>query len=288
MKAICFNFEIHQPFRLKRYRFFDIGNDHYYFDDFLNDDIVSRVAHNSYIPACETLLRMVEHEPRAASAAPFAISGVALEQLEHYVPEFIDILKKLADTGCVEFVAQPLRLLAGIAHRPRRIPPAGSRHLQHPPQPFRCYPKVIRNTELIYDDDLAPQLVDIGFNGVLTEGAKHILGWKSPNYIYTAASAPDLQAAPPQQQAQRRYRIPIQRHFVGGIPPHRRQIHRLDCLDTARRADCQCLPQHGDIRRPAPCNNRHLPVPRGSAPASLPSTASTSLPPATLSPRSNP
>lgn len=106
MKAICFNFEIHQPFRLKRYRFFDIGKDHYYFDDFLNDDIVSRVAHNSYIPACETLLRMIE-QSEGRFRCSIAVSGVALEQFEHYVPQFIELLRKLADTGAVEFVAQP-------------------------------------------------------------------------------------------------------------------------------------------------------------------------------------
>jgi len=105
MKAICFNFEIHQPFRLKRYRFFDIGNDHYYYDDFLNDDIVTRIAHNSYIPAAETLLRMLEQNKQFRCS--ISVTGVAIEQLEQYVPEFIDLLKKLADTGRVEFVAQP-------------------------------------------------------------------------------------------------------------------------------------------------------------------------------------
>ena len=92
--------------RLKRYRFFDIGNDHYYYDDFLNDEIVSRVAHNSYIPAAESLLRMIE-ESKGAFRCSISISGVALEQLEQYVPEFIDLLKKLADTGAVEFLAAP-------------------------------------------------------------------------------------------------------------------------------------------------------------------------------------
>lgn len=191
MKAICFNFEIHQPFRLKRYRFFDIGRDHYYFDDFLNDDIVSRVAHNSYIPAAETLLRMID-ESKGKFRCSIAISGVAFEQFEHYVPEFIDLLKRLADTGAVEFVAQPfsysLASLADPEEFANQIAETSSILMSR----FGVKPKVVRNTELIYDDDLAPQLVHLGFNGVLTEGAKHILGWKSPNYIYTAATAPKL------------------------------------------------------------------------------------------------
>ena len=106
MKAVCFNFEIHQPFRLKRYRFFDIGNDHYYYDDFLNDDIAERIVHQSYIPAAETLLRMIE-DSKGAFRCSLAISGEAIEQFEHYAPEFNDLLRKLADTGKVEFLATP-------------------------------------------------------------------------------------------------------------------------------------------------------------------------------------
>ena len=98
MKAICFYFQIHQPFRLKRYRFFDIGNDHYYYDDFANEDIITRIAHRSYIPAAESLLRMIEGSNGKFRCA-LSISGDALEQCEQYVPEFIDLLKKLADTG---------------------------------------------------------------------------------------------------------------------------------------------------------------------------------------------
>ena len=91
MKAICFYFQIHQPFRLKRYRFFDIGNDHYYYDDFANDDIITRIAHTSYIPAAESLLRMIEESGRKFKCA-ISVSGVALEQIEVYVPELLDLL----------------------------------------------------------------------------------------------------------------------------------------------------------------------------------------------------
>lgn len=191
MKAICFNFEIHQPFRLKRYRFFDIGRDHYYFDDFLNDDIVTRIAHNSYIPAAETLLRMIE-QSNGKFRCSISISGVAFEQFEHYVPEFIDVLKKLADTGCVEFVAQPFAYSLASLTDPEEFANQVADTTSILRSRFGVEPKVIRNTELIYFDDLAPQLTAMGFTGVLTEGAKHILGWKSPDYIYTAASSPKL------------------------------------------------------------------------------------------------
>lgn len=191
MKAICFNFEIHQPIRLKRYRFFDIGRDHYYFDDFLNDDIVNRVAHTSYIPAAETLLQMIEQN-EGRFRCSISISGVAFEQFEQHVPEFIDVLKKLSDTGCVEFVAQPFAYSLASLADPEEFAQQVADTTSILRSRFGVEPKVIRNTELIYDDDLAPQLVAMGFKGCLTEGAKHILGWKSPNYIYTAASAPKL------------------------------------------------------------------------------------------------
>ncbi len=85
MKAINLNFEIHQPVRLKRYRFFDIGNDHYYYDDFLNDDIITRLTEQSYRPACESILRMIEAS-NGAFRCSFSISGLALDQFAHYCP----------------------------------------------------------------------------------------------------------------------------------------------------------------------------------------------------------
>lgn len=191
MKAICFNFEIHQPYRLKRYRFFDIGNDHYYYDDFQNDDIITRIARESYLPAAETLLRMVQ-EHKGAFRCSFSISGVALEQIQRYVPELIDTLKALAKTKCVEFVAQPSAYSLASLVDPEEFRIQMETSCRLIKELFGQKARVARNTELIYDDDMAPQLVSMGFKGVLTEGAKHILGWKSPNYVYTAASAPKL------------------------------------------------------------------------------------------------
>ena len=190
MKAVSLNFEIHQPMRLKRYRFFDIGNDHYYYDDFLDDDIVSRIAQRSYIPTCQTLLRMLEADKNFKCS--ISITGIAIEQLEQYVPEMIDLLKKLADTGRVEFLAVPyahsLASLIDAEEFAEQVRVLSNRINVL----FGVDPKVVRNTELIYSDDIAPQIVAMGYKGVLTEGAKHILGWKSPDYVYSAASAPKL------------------------------------------------------------------------------------------------
>ena len=191
MKAICFYFQIHQPFRLKRYRFFDIGNDHYYYDDFANDDIITRIARRSYIPAAESLLRMIE-ESKGKFRCAISITGTALEQFEQYVPEMIDLLKKLADTGKVEFLAETyahsLSSLIDVDEFINEV----KVHDDKIEELFGVKPKVFRNTELIYCDDLAPVIHSMGYKGCITEGAKHILGWKSPDYVYSAASCPKL------------------------------------------------------------------------------------------------
>ena len=191
MKAICFYFQIHQPFRLKRYRFFDIGNDHYYYDDFANEDIVTRIARNSYIPAAESLLRMIEQSEGRFRCA-ISVTGVALEQFEQYVPEFIDILKKLAATGKVEFLAETYSHSLASLTDPDEFAEQVRLHDEKIQLIFGQKPTVLRNTELIYCDELAPQIYSMGYKAVITEGAKHILGWKSPNYVYSAADCPAL------------------------------------------------------------------------------------------------
>lgn len=191
MKAVCFYFQIHQPFRLKRYRFFDIGNDHYYYDDYSNEEIITRVAHKSYIPAAETLLRMIQ-ESKGAFRCALSISGTALEQCEQYVPEFIDLLKKLAETGKVEFLAETYAHSLSSLTDPEEFREQVKLHDAKIYELFGQRPKVFRNTELVYCDDIAPMIYDMGYKGCITEGAKHILGWKSPDYVYAAAACPKL------------------------------------------------------------------------------------------------
>lgn len=189
MKAVCFYFQIHQPFRLKKYRFNDIGNDHYYYDDFVNDDIITRVAHNSYIPATQMLLDLAKTHGKKFKVA-FSITGTALEQLEQYVPEFVDLMKELAATGCVEFLAETfphsLASLQDVEEFRRQVMIHDDKIFQL----FGQHPKVFRNTELIYNDDIASMVAAMGYKGMIAEGAKHILGWKSPNYVYASAVNP--------------------------------------------------------------------------------------------------
>lgn len=191
MKSICFYFQIHQPFRLRTYRFFDIGNDHYYYDDFMNDDIVSRIAQRSYLPANETIKEMINTYGKKFKVA-FSISGTALEQFEQFVPEFIDSMKELVATGCVEFLSETYAHSLSSLSDPEEFRQQVAAHDEKIHQLFGVTPKVFRNTELIYSDDIASMVYAMGFKGMIADGAKHILGWKSPNYLYSSVSAPKL------------------------------------------------------------------------------------------------
>lgn len=191
MKRVALYFKIHQPFRLKRYRFFDIGNDHYYYDDFANEEIITRIAQTSYIPTAETLLKMI-NESGSDFKCTFAISATAIEQLQVAVPEFIELLKKLANTGCVDFLSETYSHSLASLESPEEFIRQVKAHDDLIKQLFGVTPTVFQNTELIYDDDIALLIGSMGFKGVLTEGAKHILGWKSPDYVYAAATNPKL------------------------------------------------------------------------------------------------
>lgn len=191
MKTICFYFQIHQPFRLKRYRFTNIGKDHYYYDDFSNEDIMQQIARDSYIPANRALLDMIKKSDGKFKVA-FSISGLALEQMEIYTPEVIDGLLKLAETGCVEFLAETYAHSLASLIDPIEFRLQVKMHSKKIEELFGQKPKVFRNTELLYSDEIGEQVADLGFEGMLTEGAKRVLGWKSPNYVYESASAPNL------------------------------------------------------------------------------------------------
>lgn len=191
MTAVCLYFQIHQPFRLKRYRFFDIGNDHYYYDDFANEEIISRIAQRAYLPANDLLLQMINDSDHKFKVA-FSITGMALEQFQLYVPEFIDSMKKLVDTGCVEFVSETYNHSLASLVDPEEFKKQVEQHDKLIYELFGQKPKVFRNTELIYNDEIAALIADMGFKATLTEGAKHILGWKSPNYMYSSAGAPKM------------------------------------------------------------------------------------------------
>lgn len=191
-KKVCFVFQMHQPFRLKRYRFFDIGNDHYYFDDFQNEEIFNRCTKESYIPALKLFLSLIK-ETEGKFCFSLAISGLLLEQIELYAPELIDLLLELVATGKVELLGETYaHSLASLYEEKAEFKSQVKSHISKLSSMFDVKPQVFRNSDLIYVDDIAPTLRELGFKGVITEGAKHILGWKSPNLLYSSCVEPEL------------------------------------------------------------------------------------------------
>lgn len=189
MKTICLNFQIHQPFRYRKYRFFDIGNDSYYYDDYANETIMRKIADNCYLPANHILLKQIK-KSKGKFKLSFYISGVALDQFRLYAPEVIDSFKELAATGAVEFLSGTYANSLVSMVDEQLFAKQVKAHDDLIEELFQQRPKVFRNTELIYSDELGDLIYRMGFETILTEGAKHILGWKSPNYLYCNALNP--------------------------------------------------------------------------------------------------
>ena len=191
MPSVCFYFQVHQPSRLRRYGLFDVGHRHDYFDTSLDEAIVRKVAARCYRPMNQLLLDLVERHAGRFRCA-FSISGAALEQLERWAPEVIESFSALVRTGCVEILGETyyhsLSFLASADEFEAQV----ARHGAKVEELFGVRPAVFRNTELIYADALAPAIERLGFRGVLAEGADAVLGWRSPNFVYAAPSAPDV------------------------------------------------------------------------------------------------
>jgi len=190
-KAICLYFQVHQPFRLKRYRFFDLGHDHYYYDDFSNESIMRKVAEKCYLPANKIIMELIEKH-KGKFKVTFSLSGLAISQFRLYAPEVLESFRKLAETGMVEFLAETnshsLVSLRSRSEFERQV----ANHREMLREFLGVEATSFRNTELIYSDTIGSWVADMGFKSMLTEGAKHVLGWKSPNFLYCNAINPRL------------------------------------------------------------------------------------------------
>ncbi len=192
MRTICFYFQVHQPFRIKPYRFFDIGEDHYYWDDYSNRSIIRKVAQKCYLPMNQLLLDMI-NKYNGAFKVSFSISGTCLDQFEAYVPEVLESFRKLVATGHVELLSETDGHALCALKSKEEFKNMVQKHQEKIKRIFNGYkPKVFRNTELIYSDKIGEMVSEMGYDGILTEGAKHILGWKSPNYVYLNSQNPNL------------------------------------------------------------------------------------------------
>ncbi len=191
MKTICLYFEIHQNIHLKRYRFFDIGTDHYYYDDYENARSITETADNSYVPALNALIEMAERYGSYFKCA-ISLSGCAIEQLENHAPQVIELLQKLNDTGCVEILAEPYSHGFSSLANPECFKEEVTRLCKKVKSLFGQEPKIFRNSCLIYSDEIGELVASMGFKGMLAEGAKQVLGWKSPHFVYNCNRNPKL------------------------------------------------------------------------------------------------
>lgn len=186
-KSICIYFQIHHPERLRKYQFFDIGKKHNYFDNYANRSELEDLAENCYLPANALLLDLIKKYEGKFKVA-FSISGSAIDQLEMHTPEVIRSFQELAQTGQVEFLAETYsHSLASLSEDTDEFELQVKRHSAAIKELFGKKPVTFRNTSLIYSDKIGKRVADLGFKTMLTDGAKHVLGWKSPNFVYKNA-----------------------------------------------------------------------------------------------------
>lgn len=191
MKTICLYFQVHQPVRLKKYRFFNIGADHHYLDDYSNRTLLQKMAQQCYLPMNNLLLEQIKKHGGQFKVS-FSMPGIAIEQFKNYAPEVLESFQALAQTGCVEFLGETyshsLSSLISVEEFAEQV----QKHSKLIEVEFGVTPRAFRNTELIYSDQIGEEVAKLGFGVMLTEGAKHVLGRKSPNYLYTNALNPKL------------------------------------------------------------------------------------------------
>jgi len=191
MKTICLYFQVHQPYRLRRYRFFDIGDSDYYYDDNSNSSIVKKVAYNCYLPANKVLLDLL-NKYRGKFRVSFSITGTAIDQFNSYAPEVTESFKKLARTGYVEFLGETYSHSLAALKDNREFKKQVEKHSDKITELFGQRPKTFRNTELIYSDEMGAMISRMGFKAILAEGADHILKGRCPNKLYSNDLNPEL------------------------------------------------------------------------------------------------
>lgn len=190
-RTLCLYFQVHQPIRLRKYHFFDIGKNSDYYDDFANRSLTRKIAERCYFPANRMILDLIRKYGKNFKVS-FSITGLAIEQFRMYAPEVIDSFKELAATGCVEFLAETYSHSLACLVDEKEFKHQVKRHTDLIKELFGVKPVTFRNTELVYSDEIGEMVARMGYTTMLTEGARHILGWKSPDYVYTNSINPKL------------------------------------------------------------------------------------------------
>ncbi len=191
MSAICFYFQVHQPYRLRHYTVFDLGQSHFYEDDQANRDILLKVAHKCYLPTNKLLLDLIKKN-KGKFKISFSLSGVVMEQFAAWAPEVLQSFKDLVDTGCVELLAETYAHSLSVLYSEQDFKEQIQLHSELLEKHFNVRPTIFRNTELIYSNRIAKIIEDLGYKAILAEGADHVLGWRSPNMVYQPANCLSL------------------------------------------------------------------------------------------------
>jgi len=181
--AVTLYFQVHQPYRLRHFTFFDIGAGGDWFDDAENERILRRVAEKCYLPTNTLLLELVERHGGLFRCS-YSVTGTALEQMERWAPEALDSFVRLARTGCVEFLAETSHHSLAALVDPREFRAQARAQAARVEELFGMRPTTFRNTELVVSEEIARAVEELGFDALLAEGADHLLGWRSPRHVY--------------------------------------------------------------------------------------------------------
>jgi alpha-amylase len=183
MPSICFYFQVHQPFRIRRYSFFDIGQSHFYEDDQANREILNKVAEKCYLPTNRKMLELIRRH-NGNFRISYSLSGMVIEQFEKFRPDVLQSFIDLADTGCVEFLAETYSHSLSFIYSRDEFRRQVQKHAELIRKYFNQTPKVFRNTELIYSNEVGMMAESMGYKGVICEGVDWLLNGRSPNFVY--------------------------------------------------------------------------------------------------------
>jgi alpha-amylase len=189
MASVVFYFQVHQPFRLRRYTIFD--SNHEYFDNARNQQVCRKVVDKCYLPMNRLMLELIERH-KGAFRVSYSLTGTVIEQFQKWAPEVMDTFKALAATGCVEFIAETYYHSLAFLYNRQEFIAQTKKHQAFMQELFGQTPRIFRNTELTYNNDVARVVEEMGFDAILTEGADHILGYRSPNFIYNPPNCASL------------------------------------------------------------------------------------------------
>jgi len=189
MASVVFYFQVHQPFRLRRHTIFSSESD--YFDDVQNEQICRKVVDKCYRPTNSLILDLIKRYDGRFRVS-YSLTGTIIEQLQRWCPDVFESFQELAETGCVEFIAETYYHSLSFLYSRDEFARQTQMHCDLIEQLFGRRPKVFRNTELTYNNDVAAVVEDLGFQAILAEGADHVLGYRSPNFVYKPPNCESL------------------------------------------------------------------------------------------------